>query len=297
MLYGLRESLAMLAEEGLENVFQRHTTSPPACAPPCSRDGSSSCARPRRSGTPTPCPPSWCPTASTEPTSSRAPSSATTLRSAPGCPRSPANCSASVTWAISTNSCCSARIAGAEMAMLDVGVETRARQRRGCGAELLAQPSAGRRSDDLRRRKPASPHDAAGRVPGPRLAQGEGAQALRLPPNTSSTKRPPSAEIVPRLRGRQRRHHQQGADAGRDVAATAAAQDDRGGGHRLRRGGRCLLQGARHRRGEHPQLRGAYGARTCLRDDPGAAPQSARLPAGRRKRRMEQIRAILLFHA
>jgi alanine-glyoxylate transaminase / serine-glyoxylate transaminase / serine-pyruvate transaminase len=40
MLYGLRESLAMLAEEGLENVFRATPTSPAACAPRSSRAGS-----------------------------------------------------------------------------------------------------------------------------------------------------------------------------------------------------------------------------------------------------------------
>ena len=62
MLYGLRESLAMLAEEGLENVFQRHTYLAGRHARRgASTAGSSSCARSRRSGTRTRSPRSWCP--------------------------------------------------------------------------------------------------------------------------------------------------------------------------------------------------------------------------------------------
>ncbi len=44
-------------------------------------------------------------------------------------------------------------IAGAEMAMLDVGRQARARQRRGCRAELLAQQPARRRGESAGRRK------------------------------------------------------------------------------------------------------------------------------------------------
>ena len=40
LLYGLKESLAILEEEGLENVFSAMPTWPVVCAPRCTRAGS-----------------------------------------------------------------------------------------------------------------------------------------------------------------------------------------------------------------------------------------------------------------
>ena len=103
MLYGLRESLKMLAEEGLQNVLNRHSYLAGGvraavlegwklklCAtePKWYSDTVSAVMVPR---------------ASTAQTSSLAPSSAITWRRAPGWRAWPASCSASATWATATN--------------------------------------------------------------------------------------------------------------------------------------------------------------------------------------------------
>ena len=60
MLYGLRESLAMLFEEGLENVFARHHRLAEGTRAAVKAWGLELCARRAASGTRTPSAPSWC---------------------------------------------------------------------------------------------------------------------------------------------------------------------------------------------------------------------------------------------
>jgi alanine-glyoxylate transaminase / serine-glyoxylate transaminase / serine-pyruvate transaminase len=196
MLYGLRESLAMLAEEGLENVFQRHTYLAGGVRAAVSRAGSSSCARPRPSGTPTPSRRSWCPRASTAPTSSRAPSSATTSRWAPGCPRSPASCSASAISGDLNELMLLGAIAGAEMAMLDVGVKIEPGSGVAAAQNLLAQQRAG-----CRRPRPRMPRKRHRGVTHrvvflDRASLKAKVRKPAAPPNTSSIEKTAVDEIV-----------------------------------------------------------------------------------------------------
>jgi alanine-glyoxylate transaminase/serine-glyoxylate transaminase/serine-pyruvate transaminase len=88
MLYGLKESLAIIFEEGL-----------PASVPPSSPDGSSSSVRVRKNGTRMPSPRSCSRPHSMAPKSSPTHSSATTSRSVPDSRASPASFFASVTSA------------------------------------------------------------------------------------------------------------------------------------------------------------------------------------------------------
>ena len=64
LLYGLKEALRMLNEEGMDNVFARHLrfAKPPA---PRSRAGASRCCAPTRTSTRPSSPPSSCPKATT----------------------------------------------------------------------------------------------------------------------------------------------------------------------------------------------------------------------------------------
>jgi alanine-glyoxylate transaminase/serine-glyoxylate transaminase/serine-pyruvate transaminase len=59
LLFGLREAIAMLEEEGLPNVFARHARHAKPLVAPFAGGGSRSCARIRRS-TATRLPPSLC---------------------------------------------------------------------------------------------------------------------------------------------------------------------------------------------------------------------------------------------
>ena len=110
MMCALRESLAMLAEEGLENVFRRHRYLAGGARAAVLEGWKMQAVRggaqvvfgygdggdgPRGHRL--------------QPPSSPAPTRATICRSAPACPRSPESCSASAMWGISMNSCCWAR--------------------------------------------------------------------------------------------------------------------------------------------------------------------------------------------
>ncbi len=64
LFHGLKASLALIEEEGLENIFARHYRLAEVCAAPLQRGMAAVCAPPARSG-PTWCRPSWCPKAST----------------------------------------------------------------------------------------------------------------------------------------------------------------------------------------------------------------------------------------
>ena len=106
LLYGLREAIAMLREEGLDNVFARHQRHAAAtraaveawglevlCAD--EREHSASLTAVHDARRPTRC--------------ARSSSSASTCRSAPGSASWPAACSGSAIWATSTTSCSWAR--------------------------------------------------------------------------------------------------------------------------------------------------------------------------------------------
>ena len=90
-------------------------------------------------------------------------------------------------------------------------------------------------------------------------------------------------EIVPRLAGADVAIVNKVPMRARTLEQLPQSQDDRRGGDRLRRGRRRLLQGARHRGRQYPQLRRAHRAGTCVHADPGVAAQPPRLPRGRRR--------------
>ena len=115
LLYGLREALAMLAEEGLETCS--HVTGATRRRPAwrCAPGGWRSCAR-TRPGTPARSRPCWWAPATTPTRSGGWRSNATTCRSARASAGSPDACSASATSGRSTTSCSPAHSAGSSSA-------------------------------------------------------------------------------------------------------------------------------------------------------------------------------------
>ena len=181
---------------------------------------------------------SWCPRASTARTSSRAPLSATTSRSAPGCPRWPASCFASAIWEISTNSCCSAP-SQARNGDARCGRQNRARQRRGGRAEILAQPRRRRcREPRAPRRQRRVTHrvvflDRASlkaKVRKPSCAADYVEHEKTAPAKSCRGLQDADVAIINKVPMR-----------AADARAAAAAEDDRGGGDRLRRGRRARI--------------------------------------------------------
>ena len=181
-------------------------------------------------------------------------------------------------------------IAGAEMAMLDVGVKIEPGSGVAAAQKYWRKPSPSRRQIGPRRmtlrvvfldraslkakvRKPSCASEyvehekTAAEEIVPRLAGATVAIVNKVPMRAQTLAQLPQLKMIA-------------------VAATGYDVVD------VR-----VLQGARHRGGQHPQLRDSHRAGTRFRDDSGAAPQSARLPPGCRERRLEQVRAILLFHA
>ena len=111
LLYGLREALAMLTEEGLENVLARHRRHAEATRLAVRAWGWRSCAR-TQPGTPARSRPCWSVPATTPTRSGGWRSNATTCRSARASAASPDACSASATSGRSTTSCSPEHSAG-----------------------------------------------------------------------------------------------------------------------------------------------------------------------------------------
>ena len=102
MLYGLRESLAMLLEEGLENVFARHHRLAEGVRAAVKAWGLELCAR-RRSGTRIPSAPIMVPPHVNGEDVIDVAYRRYNLSLGAGLPRWPESCSASATWATSTS--------------------------------------------------------------------------------------------------------------------------------------------------------------------------------------------------
>ena len=163
MLYGLRESLAMLLEEGLENVFARHHRLAEGTRAAVKAWGLELCARAPKWNSDT--------VSAIMVPAGRQRRRGDRHRLPPLQPRARrragadgrASCSASATSATSTSCMLLGGIAGAEMAMRDVGIKVDAGQRR----RARRRSTGGARADAAGEARPAAARArrAAGRAP------------------------------------------------------------------------------------------------------------------------------------
>jgi len=186
-------------------------------------------------------------------------------------------------------------IAGAEMAMLDAGVKLEPWQRCGCRAELLAHPFARARGQRRCRGQDRRRRVTMRLVFLDRASLKAKVRKLIFDSEYVEHEKTAAGEIVPRLGGAafaivnkvpMRAETLRQLPQLKMIAVAATGYDVVDVPYCKEHG--IAVANIRNYAVHHR-------ARTCVRDDSRAEAQSARVPAGCRERRVEQIRTVLLL--